>query len=54
MGARMRFIEFYSTPFVFFTDTFSGKFLCGFDLGGVHPFRNDVSVFRCVLTFPRY
>ena len=29
MGARMRFIVFYSTPFVFLTGTFTGKFLCG-------------------------
>jgi hypothetical protein len=26
-------VEFYSTPFVFFTDTFTGKFLCGGDVG---------------------
>ena len=35
-------VEFYSTPFVFLTDTFTGKFLCGGDVGRGHSFRNDV------------
>ena len=39
----------HSTPFVFLTDTFTGKFLCFSDLGRGHPFRNDVSVFHRVL-----
>jgi hypothetical protein len=29
-------VEFYSTPFVFLTDTFTGEFLCGRDVGGGH------------------
>ena len=29
-------VEFHSTPFVFVTDTFTGKFLCGFYLGWGH------------------
>jgi hypothetical protein len=34
--------EFYSTPFVSLADTFTGKFLCGRDVGGVHSFRNRI------------
>jgi hypothetical protein len=36
--------EFYSTPFVFLKDTFTGEGLCGRDVGRGHPFSNDVSV----------
>ena len=25
-------VEFYSAPFVFLTDTFTGKFLCGYEV----------------------
>ena len=42
-------VEFYSTPFVFLTDTFTGKFLCGRDVGRGHFLRNDVSVVSCGL-----
>jgi hypothetical protein len=45
-------IRFYSTPFVFLTDAFTGKFLCGGDVGRGHSFRNNVSVFDRSL-FPR-
>jgi hypothetical protein len=38
-------VRFYSTPFEFLTDTFTGEFLCVSDLGRGHSFRNDVSVF---------
>jgi hypothetical protein len=44
-------VEFYSTPFVFLTDTFTGKFLGVFYSGRGHPFLNDVSVCDCVLVF---
>ena len=27
-------VRFHSTPFVFLTDAFTGKFLCGGDVGG--------------------
>ena len=37
MGSWKRFwVEFYSTPFVFFTDTFTGKVLCFLKLGWGH------------------
>ena len=39
----------YSTILVFLTDTFTGKFLCGRDVGGGHSFGNDVSVLGCKL-----
>ena len=35
-------MEFYSTPFVFFTDAFTGEVLCGGDVGRGHSFRNCV------------
>jgi hypothetical protein len=35
-------VKVSSTPFVFLTDTFTGKFLCGRDVGRGHPFCNDV------------
>ena len=28
-------VEYFSTPFVFFTDTFTGKILCGRDIDGI-------------------
>jgi hypothetical protein len=31
-------VEFYSTPFVFITDTFTGEVLYGKDIGGGHFF----------------
>jgi len=38
-----RVVEFYSTPFVFITDTFTGKVLCFFQLGSGHLFRSKIS-----------
>ena len=35
-------VEFHSTPFVFLTDTFTGNFLCGGDLGRVDQFPFNV------------
>ena len=43
----------YSTTLVVLLHTLTGKFLCGRDVGRGHPFRNDVSVFGCVL-IPRW
>ena len=42
-GVEIEMREVYSTPFVFLTDTFTGKSLCFCDLGRGHPFRNEVS-----------
>jgi hypothetical protein len=42
-------VRFYSTSFVFLTDAFTGKVLCGGDVGRGHHPRNLVSVFRCAL-----
>jgi hypothetical protein len=36
----------YSKPVVFFTDAFTGEFLCGGEVSGGHFSRNLVSVFR--------
>ena len=33
-GCQFLGVEFYSTPFVFLTDTFTGMFLCFCELGG--------------------
>jgi hypothetical protein len=42
--------EFYSTPLVFLTDTFTGKFLCGRDVGRGHLFGNEISQLHSRLT----
>ena len=42
-------LEVYSTPLVFLSNTFTGKFLCGRDVGRSHSLRNDVSVRRSIL-----
>ena len=42
-GVEIEMREVYSTPFVFLTDTFTGKSLCFCDLDRGHPFRNEVS-----------
>ena len=41
---------FYSTPFIVLTDTFSGKFLYGGDVGRGHVFCNQISQLTPVLT----
>jgi hypothetical protein len=46
-------VRFHSTPFVFLTDAFTGKFLCVSDLSRGHFFYEDVHIFRCGLV-PRY
>ena len=35
--------RFYSTPFAFLTDAFTGEFLCGVDVGRGHIFSSDFS-----------
>jgi len=42
--------KFYSAPFVFLTDTFTGESLCGGDVGRGHSFYEDVYIFSASLS----
>jgi hypothetical protein len=46
-GVWMEGVEVYSTLLVVFPHTFTGKFLCGRNIGRDHPFCKDVSAFKC-------